>query len=154
MGYEIAAMHSFLMGQAYKESFHSTCIRREVGCVIARDGKIIGRGHNKPPKGISCGKDGSNCYRTKYNIPSGQQLDKCNALHAEEYAILDVLHQNKELKGTTLYVTHFPCLHCAKLIIKEGIKNVYFAEDYNSNETIEILRTAGVTVTQYKIFKF
>lgn len=107
-------------------SNRSNCIKRKVGAVITESNIIISTGMNGTPSGIiNCYQGG--CKRCNSNIKSGEQLENCVCLHAEENAIL---HARQDLSKCTLYCTHKPCLGCLKRIIQVGIKTVYYKLDY------------------------
>ena len=68
------------------------------------------------------------CVRIVENIPSGQQLDRCFAVHAEQNIIV-ALGVDK-LSEATIYVTHQPCLTCLKLLLSCGVKRIVWQHDY------------------------
>jgi dCMP deaminase len=110
-------------------SSRSNCMRKNVGCIIVKDNRILSTGYNGTPKGIKNCLDGG-CERcgNKDKFKSGEGLELCVCLHAEENALLFASYQ--EVKGATLYCTHFPCLSCAKKIIQCEIKNVIYMNEY------------------------
>ena len=89
-----------------------------------------------------CGCDET---RMKNHYFPYKNLDYCQALHAEENAILQALHSTAQgLEGTTLYTSTFPCLLCAKKIIQTGIRKIYYSESYPVKESLEMLtKTLG-----------
>ena len=91
----------------------STCLRRQVGALIVNDKRILSTGYNGAPTGCShCEEVG--CLREKLQIPSGQRHELCRALHAEQNAIVQAAMYGISVQGGTLYVTHQPCVMCAK----------------------------------------
>ena len=113
-------------------SKRSNCIRKQVGCIIVKNNRIISTGYNGTPSGMKNCLDGG-CERCE-NIneyKSGEGLEFCLCLHAEENALLFASFQ--EIKGSTLYCTHFPCLSCAKKIIQCEIKNIIYMHEYSSH---------------------
>lgn len=72
-------------------------------------------------------------------------------MHAEANAITKVAKSGNSSKGATMYITLSPCLECAKLIIQAGIKRVVYAEEYRIKDGIELLKKAGIEVTQIDI---
>lgn len=119
---------SYFMGLTDTIASRSTCIRRQVGAVaVNEDHRIIGTGYNGAPSGMShCSKD--TCVRTLRNIPSGQQLDICKALHAEANIVLQLGYG---LKGATLYCNTQPCTNCLKLLIGSGVKRIVWKKYYD-----------------------
>jgi dCMP deaminase len=129
-------------------SERSNCIKRKVGCIIVKDNRILCLGYNGTPKGIkNCFEGG--CDRCNGNYESGNNLDICMCLHAEENALLFL--SQKELIDSTLYVTLMPCISCTKKIIQCGIKMVIYIDNYNKNLDIislNMLKQANIIVKQ------
>jgi dCMP deaminase len=117
----------------------STANKLKVGCVITKDNRILSIGYNGTPSGWSneCEEDG----KTKPEV-----------LHAEANALMKLCRSTESSDGATLYVTHFPCIECAKLIYQSGIKEVYYINDYEASKGSgkEFLFKAGVNVCQVK----
>lgn len=105
------------MEMAYVMAKRSTCLRKQVGCVIVKDGRIIVSGYNGVPSGVQ------HCTEC-----SGPSCDK--AVHAEAGAITYSARKGIALEGSTLYVTMSPCKKCADLILNAGIKEVVYDESY------------------------
>lgn len=123
----------------------STCLRRQVGAVIIRDKRILCTGYNGAPRGVvHC--DVAGCLREKLAIPSGQRQEICRGLHAEQNAIIQAALHGVSVEGGTIYVTHQPCITCAKMIINSGIRRVVCAVEYPDELSRGILREAGVTL--------
>ena len=121
----------------------SDCLSRHVGAILVKDNYIVATGYNRAPNNTSMCE---NCIRhTKH---SGESLDICKAIHAEETCILNFLkkYSYDTLKDCILYVSVAPCYNCAKLITETGIKQVYAKYDYNSSYTKAIFDEAGVTL--------
>lgn len=114
----------------------SNCIKRKVGCIIVKNNRIISLGYNGTPSGVkNCYDGGCNrCNNTSIN--SGEKLDECLCLHAEENALLFV--SKADLQDSNLYVTLIPCISCVKKIIQCGIKNVFYNESYNELDDYNI----------------
>jgi dCMP deaminase len=111
-------------------STRSNCIKKQVGCIIVKDNRIISTGYNGTPFGITNCFDGG-CLRCCINTESGSNLDVCLCLHAEENALLSISFN--EAKDSVLYCTHFPCLSCAKKIVQCKISKVIYINDYCSS---------------------
>lgn len=121
----------------------STCLRRQVGALIVKDKRILSTGYNGAPTGCShCEEVG--CLREKLQIPSGQRHELCRALHAEQNAIVQAAMYGVSVQGGTLYVTHQPCVMCAKMAINAGIKRIVFKGDYPDQLSKELLEEAGI----------
>lgn len=116
--------HEYFMAIALLASLRSTCVRRKVGCVAVKDKHVIATGYNGAISGMDhCTQE--SCYRLKNNIPSGEMLDRCYAVHAEQNVICQAAIHGKSLKGATVYITTTPCLTCLKLLAQIGIKEIY-----------------------------
>ncbi|OGL40101.1 MAG: cytidine deaminase [Candidatus Schekmanbacteria bacterium RIFCSPHIGHO2_02_FULL_38_11] len=107
----------------------STCIRRQIGCVIVSDKKIMATGYNGAPSGLRHCLD-MGCLREKMGIPSGQRHELCRALHAEQNAIIQAAISGINIKGSTIFCTHFPCSLCAKMLINVKASKIYYIEGY------------------------
>lgn len=116
---------------------NSYCKRRKVGALIVKDDSIISDGYNGTPSGFEneCECDG----KTKPYV-----------LHAEANAITKLAKDTRSSLGGTLYVTMSPCIECAKLIIQAGIKRVVYDEEYRDTSGIDLLRRAGVKVSNMR----
>lgn len=124
----------------------TTCVRREVGSVIVRDKRIIATGYNGAPAGVLSCEEKGYCIRDRLNIASGTRQEICFATHAEQNALIQAAKLGISVDGATIYVTHQPCIICAKLIINAGIKRVVYAYDYPDYCSIELLKMSGVEV--------
>jgi dCMP deaminase len=126
----------------------STCLRRQVGAVIVKDKRILATGYNGAPVGCKhCDEIG--CLREKLNIPSGQRHELCRAIHAEQNAIVQAAYSGTSVNGGTLYVTHQPCVLCAKLAINAGISRIVFRGEYPDELAMKLLEEANIEVTRY-----
>lgn len=106
----------------------ATCARRSVGCVLVNQmGHILATGYNGVAKGdIHCIE--SPCEGAGF--PSGEGLDACQAIHAEQNALL----QCKNVWDIyTAYVTHSPCSHCVKMLKNTSCERIVFLEAYAHN---------------------
>lgn len=131
-------------------NFHTSkksanCLRHKIGAIIADENRrIISTGYNGTPGNFQpCNEGGcKRCWDVK--IPSGERLDECICIHAEESALLEA--GRRRCAGSTLYITHSPCRSCAKKIIHMGIKKVIFVVEYKSSleEITNIFESAKV----------
>ena len=138
----------YFMEMAKLASKRSTCLRRQVGAVIVQDKHVIATGYNGAPKGIPhCGELGG-CYREQNNIPSGERHELCRALHAEQNAIIQAATYSQGIEGATMYITHQPCVICAKMIINAGIERIVVNEGYPDEMSVDILEEAGLRIVK------
>ncbi len=107
----------------------STCLRRNVGAVIVKDKRILATGYNGVPKGLAHCLD-IGCLREKMKIPSGQRHELCRGIHAEQNAIIQAATSGISIECAVLYVTHYPCSLCIKMILNASIHQVHFLEGY------------------------
>jgi dCMP deaminase len=119
-------------------SSRSTCIRRRYGAVIVKDQVIVSTGYNGAPRGSMNCIDLGTCKRKELNIPSGERYELCEAVHAEQNAIVN--GSPERMKDATIYIAGFeeddsfaegkPCLLCKRMIQNAQIKLVvYLSKD-------------------------
>ena len=122
----------------------STAVRLHVGAIVVKDDRIISIGYNGMPSGWD-----NNCETEQHFFPNMMELKtKPEVLHAETNAIAKLARSTESGLGAVLFVTHAPCLDCAKLVYQSGIDSVYYRESYRSEEGIKFLQKAGVKVLQ------
>jgi len=126
---------AYFMELAAVVAKRSTCPRRHVGAVLVRDRRILATGYNGAPPGfphctdVGCLMQDGHCVRT---------------IHAEANAILQAALHGVTVRGSTLYTTATPCLHCAKLLIGAGVVRVVYRDWYPDPRAVEFLQTAGI----------
>jgi dCMP deaminase len=122
----------------------STATRLHVGAIIVKDGRIISIGYNGTPSGWD-----NNCEDIKINNDGDYvTVTKPEVLHAETNAIAKLAKFDGSGSGSVLFVTHSPCLDCAKLVFQSGISSVYYRNSYRDNAGVDFLNRAGVKVEQ------
>jgi dCMP deaminase len=119
----------------------STCPRAAVGAVIVRDKRILTTGYNGSPSGLD------HCTEAGCLMVNGHCV---RTLHAEQNAIIQGALHGVDVSGSTIYVTHQPCLVCAKMIINAGIERVVYAGDYPDEIACGFLEEAGVELTRHE----
>jgi dCMP deaminase len=102
----------------------SVCLRRKVGSIIVRNHQILCTGYNGPPAGHPHPIELGGCERDIEGIKSGERLELCYCLHAEQNALLQAARNGVSIEGAEIYVTNFPCPICARMIANSGIKRV------------------------------
>ena len=127
----------YAMQIAEVAALRSTCLRRKVGAVaIDRDGYVLATAYNGAPSGLRhCTPE--SCIRVKNKIPSGQQLEMCKAIHAEQNLVLRL---GPRLKGATVYCTTCPCVTCAKLLIGADVDAICWKTDYDNPYAKELMK--------------
>jgi len=163
----------YFMDVAERTSQLSYAIRLQVGAIIVKDDRIISIGYNGMPSGWdnncedkvydpgACGWLDPDEFAEKYPYEEWHdsvQRDvryglktKPEVLHAETNAIAKLAKSNESGVGATLFITHAPCLDCAKLIYQSGINNVLYRNTYRSDDGINFLNKSGVNVTQHTV---
>ena len=158
---------NYYMDIAELTSKLSSAIRLNVGAVIVKGNKILGTGYNGMPTGWT-----NECEYKEYmpgdnwdgelypfeeydiNVESNRRyrlVTKDEVLHAEMNVISKVSASTESSDGATLFVTHAPCIHCAKAIYQSGIKQVYYRDAYRDSRGLEFLEQGGVNVTKYPV---
>tara|TARA_R110000787_G_scaffold153247_1_gene267110 strand:+ start:282 stop:701 length:420 start_codon:yes stop_codon:yes gene_type:complete len=127
------------MKSAFNYAECSTATRLQVGCVLVKDNRIISIGYNGMPSGWT------NECETEDNVT------KPEVLHAETNAIAKLARCSEHGEGATAFVTHQPCMDCAKLLYQSGITEVYYAHKYRLTHGVDFLEKCGITVEQMSI---
>lgn len=113
----------YFLGVAQAVSARADCTRRQVGCVLVKDNRIVSTGYNGAPAGQpGCFSDGA-CPRGHSDVDPGSSYDTgpgtCIAIHAEANALL---YANRDdTRGAVAYVTDVPCDGCTKLLAGAGV---------------------------------
>jgi dCMP deaminase len=118
--------------------------RLQVGAVIVKDDCVISYGYNGMPAGWD-----NVC---EYSIDDTKGYDtgktKPEVIHAESNAIAKLAKSSNSGNQADIFITHSPCMECAKLIYQSGIKRVWYEINYRDDSGINFLRKSGVEVTQ------
>lgn len=133
----------YFMAQSVLLSMRSTCQRLAVGAVIVRDKRMIAGGYNGSVSGdVHCIDEG--CYM--------QDTHCVRTIHAEMNAILQCAKFGVATEGAEIYVTHFPCLQCTKMILQAGIKKIHYLTDYRKDEyALNLINKVGASVHQVEL---
>ena len=121
--------------------------RLHVGAIVVKDDRIISIGYNGMPAGWD-----NDCEDQTYD-EDGFHITlktKPEVLHAETNAIAKLAKSNESGMGATMFITHAPCLDCAKLIYQSGIGSVLYRDAYRDTSGVTFLERSGITVTQVK----
>jgi dCMP deaminase len=161
------------MKQKFKQAYMKTAEtfaelsharRLHVGAIVVKDDRIISIGYNGMPASWN-----NDCEYKEYMDPGAggwlspdeiesqwQYLEedgtrytlktRPEVLHAETNAISKLAKSSESGDGATIFITHAPCLDCAKLIYQSGINSVFYRSSYRSTAGIEFLEKSGVTV--------
>jgi len=158
---------SLYIDLADRISLLSHGVRLKVGAVIVKDHRILSYGYNGTPAGFD------NCCETKFyqtpdfsSIPDSESFtmfpfedgigrykltSKPEVIHAEMNAIAKIANHGDSCKDATMFITHSPCIECAKLILQSGINKIYYKNVYRSVEGIELLNKSPYSI---KVIKY
>ena len=124
----------------------STCRRHHVGAVAVKDKHILATGYNGAASGLKdCLELG--CLRDEQNIESGTRHEICRAIHAEQNVIIQAALHGVSLEGATIYVTHSPCVLCAKMLVNAKIKRFVTFGSYADDSFKALFQEAGIEFT-------
>ncbi len=128
----------YFISAAILISSRSTCSRLNVGCVIVSGGehknRIIAAGYN----GYLPSAPHTSCIRDGHEMAT---------VHAEQNAVSDAARRGVSLSASIVYVTHFPCINCAKLLISSGVKTIKYLHDYHNDELVyKLAQEASVEI--------
>lgn len=113
--------------------------RLHVGAIIVKNDRIISIGYNGMPAGWD-----NNCeYETDTGLKTRPEV-----LHAESNAIAKLARSNESGEGADIFITHTPCMECAKLIYQSGIQRVFYGEEYRDSNGLQFLKQSGVLIEQ------
>ena len=121
----------------------SSAQRLQVGAIAVKDNRIISLGYNGMPSGWD------NCCENEV-IENGWPglKTKPEVLHAESNCLAKLARSPESGEGAVMFVTHAPCIDCAKLIYQSGIAEVYYQRDYRDTAGVQFLAKCGIPVTQ------
>jgi dCMP deaminase len=125
--------NDYFMSLAILTSSRSPCSRLHVGCVLIKDKRVVSMGYN----GFLTGEE----HNSVVQEDTFGHRHELATIHAEQNAISYGANTGVALKETSAYITHYPCLNCAKLLVSCGIKTVYYHEDYNNDPLVPIICT-------------
>ena len=131
---------AYFMATALLMATRSSCERLHVGCVVVSGGeqknRIISAGYN----GFLPGAPHTSRVRDGHEQAT---------VHAEQNAISDAARRGVSLAGSTIYITHFPCINCAKILAAAGIRSIRYHRDYRNDDLVkDLLLESGVDLAQ------
>lgn len=128
----------YFMATAFLIASRSACNRLNVGCVLVSSGeeknRIIAAGYN----GFLPGAPHASRVREGHEQAT---------VHAEQNAICDAARRGVRIDGATAYITHFPCIQCAKMLAASGIATIKYRDDYRNDPLVrELLAESSVSL--------
>ena len=138
------------MRAAYAYAECSTAEKLKVGCVLVKDHRIISIGYNGMPSGWT------NECETQFMTGNGtadhiELITKPEVIHAEANAVAKLARSNESGEGSVAFITHAPCLSCAKMLYSAGVCEVVYSQSYRETGGVDFLETCGIHVSQYFI---
>ena len=101
----------------------SSCSRLSVGCILVKDNRIIAQGYN----GFLPGCPHKSIIRDNHEQ---------STVHAEQNTIADCAKRTVSCDGAKAFITHYPCINCAKILLASGIKEINYINDYKNDELV------------------
>lgn len=124
----------YFMSLSLLASCRSSCNRLHVGCVLVKDNRIISIGYN----GFIKGAPHKSIIRNNHEI---------STVHAEQNAISYASKFGVCIDKCDAYITHFPCINCAKILASSGIKKIYYHSDYKNDSVVyELLSSINISI--------
>ena len=102
----------------------SPCERLKVGCLLVKNNRIISQGYN----GFL-----PNCPHKSIVRDNHEQA----TVHAEQNAIADCAKRGVSCNGSTVYITHYPCIICTRILLAAGISEIKYLENYKNDELVK-----------------
>ena len=125
----------------------STAKRLQVGCVVVKDNTIIGIGYNGMPSGWNNNCEEEIIVEEDEKFIKGLKT-KPEVLHAETNALAKIAKSTNSSDGASMFITHAPCIDCAKLVYQSGINSVYYRNSYKNTEGLDFLKKCNIDVVQ------
>jgi dCMP deaminase len=119
----------------------SSAVRLKVGAIIVKDDRIVSIGYNGMPSGWD------NCCEDQvWNVHDGscELKTKPEVLHAEMNALMKLARSNESGDGAAMFVTHAPCIDCAKGIYQAGVVEVYYKYSYRNTAGLDFLQKCNL----------
>jgi dCMP deaminase len=148
---ERLSWHQYFLTITRQVAERSTCNRAKVGAVIVRDKNILATGYNGAPAGMPhCLDVGCLIYQSK--TPDGEIEENCfRTIHAEINAIAQAAKNGSSIKDGSIYITHTPCIHCIKVLVNTGIKEIYYERPYKLHTLNDILQHTHVRLEKVEV---
>lgn len=121
--------------------------RLHVGAIVVKDDRIISIGYN----GMPAGWDNDCENLVGYDRGEPVLKTKQEVLHAETNAISKLARSSESGEGATMFITHSPCIECAKLIYQSGISKVYYGQQYRDDQGVKFLEKCNIEIQQLDV---
>ena len=124
----------------------SSAKRLQVGAIVVKDDRIISIGYNGMPSGWDNECEHVILSKDEDGEWKDQLKTKPEVLHAEANAITKLARSSESGDRASIFITHAPCIDCAKLIYQSGINTVYYKNDYRSTQGLDFLKKSNIEV--------
>lgn len=131
----------FHMSVAESAAMMSYANRLKVGAVASRGSSILSYGYNGTLPGQSNVCEGTN--------PDGSTYTLDTVLHAEENLLIKMATSNESICGSTIYITHAPCVKCARMLIASNISRVIYRDVYRDPSGLKLIQQNGIDVFKF-----
>ena len=135
MSNDRVSWEKYFMNIAKEVASRSTCDRKNVGAVIARDKTILSTGYNGSIRGLP------HCDEAGHEMVDGHCV---RTTHAEANAIAQAAKNGVRVDEAEIFITASPCYNCFKLIANAGIKTIYYDEFYRDERILKHSQEAGI----------
>ena len=126
----------YFMSIAFLTSVRSSCHRLHVGCILVKNNRIISSGYN----GFLPNAPHHSIVIDNHEIAT---------VHAEQNTVSDAAKRGVNINLSTAYITHFPCINCAKILAASGISKIIYYHDYKNNDIVyELLKPLSISIEQ------
>jgi dCMP deaminase len=129
----------YFMNIAREVATRSTCSRKHVGAVIARDKMILATGYNGSIRGLP------HCDDEDHLMEDGHCV---RTIHAEANAIIQAARNGVRIDGAMIYVTASPCFGCFKMVANAGIQRIAYGEFYRDQRIFEFANRLGIELVE------
>ena len=135
--------------QVFAELSHAR--RLHVGAIVVKEDRIVSIGYNGMPAGWdnNCEDEIGHVFDDIGRVVETRLKTKPEVLHAEMNALMKLAKSTESGNGADLFITHAPCLDCAKGIFQAGIARVWFGAAYRDTTGIDFLKKSNIQVTQH-----
>jgi dCMP deaminase len=137
----MSKMDDVYMGMADLMASMSHGINLKVGCVLVTNNGVVLTGCNGLPKQLG--------NQLEYHC-AGVSVTKPATIHAELNAILKAAKEGVSVVGSTIYLTHSPCVSCASMLVQAGVSKVVYQTPYRCTDGIQLLLDCDVGVVHAK----
>jgi dCMP deaminase len=130
----------------------SKCVSHNVGCVVAKENRVVSTGYNGTPANYyNCNE----VFSKQFDREQHRQFSNKFEIHAEMNAILFAARNGISVDNSSVYCTHTPCEVCLKNLIQCNISRIIYKYEYDSanidNEILNELKRRDILFYQFKI---